>query len=311
MESIRSNKLPNDRFLLSCRSYLEHSPCRSCGEALSLQASRDTLCGLRMVLDGLRSCFAYMGIHFSASVFRFLQRSRFDFPFCFSCDGTYVSSGVMNSTPSPNHALQRTRLAVTPPASTAAFPPAMQASRLHGASLSLGSLGVATRTMLRTLLIFLFAVSAFGSEPAKESPVKLLESRIKEEGEVVFIPWNGKLPKDGSNCYFRLKQESQVHLAYMGYGGDLCSGHFSFTPAGSIEAKLSFIYWPIMVLRRDGEDLLLYREDGKTWWHDLYPPAGKPSERDTWPFRPKYIDNFWPLRAAKKKNRAEQGGNPK
>ena len=67
---------------------------------------------------------------------------------------------------------------------------------------------------------------------------------------------------------------------------------------------------PIMVLRRDGEDLLLYREDGKTWWHDLYPPAGKLSERDTWPFRPEYIDKFGPLRAAKKK-RAEQGGNSK
>ena len=171
--------------------------------------------------------------------------------------------------------------------------------------------------MLRTLLIFLFAVSAFGSELAKESAEKLLESRIKKEGEVVFIPWNGKLPKDGSNCYLRFKQKSEVGLAFMGYGGDLLAGSFSFITDVLIEPKLRadfrgsrFIYWPIMVLRRDGEDLLLYRDDGKKWWHDLYPPAGKLSERDTWPFQPEYIDNFWPLRAAKK-NRAEQGGNPK
>lgn len=178
-------------------------------------------------------------------------------------------------------------------------------------------LGVVTRTMLRTLLIFLFAVSASGSEPAKESAVKLLESRIKEEGEVVFIPWNGKLPEDGSNCYVRFKQDSKAGLEFMGYGADLIAGRFSFITAGLSETKLKadfrghrFTYWPLMVLRRDGEDLLLYREDGKTWWHDLYPPAGKLSERDTWPFQPEYIDNFWPLRATKKK-KTEQGGPSK
>ena len=42
---------------------------------------------------------------------------------------------------SPNHALQRTGAAVTAPASTAAFPPAMQVPRRTPLSLSLGSLG--------------------------------------------------------------------------------------------------------------------------------------------------------------------------
>lgn len=110
---------------------------------------------------------------------------------------------------------------------------------------------------------------------ADESAASVLESRIKEEKEVVFIPWNGKLPEDGSNCYLRFKQESEVRLDFMGYGGDIHAGHFSFITDASIEAILksgnSYINWPRMVLRRDGDDLLLYREDGKTWWHDLYP----------------------------------------
>ncbi len=44
----------------------------------------------------------------------------------------------------PNQALQRTRLRVTAPASTAAFPPTMQVPRRSGVSLSLRSLGVST-----------------------------------------------------------------------------------------------------------------------------------------------------------------------
>jgi len=47
----------------------------------------------------------------------------------------------MNSTTSPNHALQRTATAVTARASAAAFPPAMHGPRQPPPSLSLGSLG--------------------------------------------------------------------------------------------------------------------------------------------------------------------------
>ena len=45
----------------------------------------------------------------------------------------------------PNHALQRTAPCVTAPASAATFPPTMQVPRRTPRSLSLGSLGVATR----------------------------------------------------------------------------------------------------------------------------------------------------------------------
>ena len=47
----------------------------------------------------------------------------------------------------PNHALQRTGAAVTAPASAAAFPPARQGPRQPRPSLSLGSLGVSSRTV--------------------------------------------------------------------------------------------------------------------------------------------------------------------
>ena len=53
----------------------------------------------------------------------------------------------MEMTATPNHALQRTAPCVTAPASAAAFPPAMQVPRRTPRSLSLGSLGVATRLL--------------------------------------------------------------------------------------------------------------------------------------------------------------------
>ena len=55
----------------------------------------------------------------------------------------------------PNHALQRTAPCVTAPASTAAFPPAMQVPRRTLRSLSLGSLGdytVFTKTLLTVIV---------------------------------------------------------------------------------------------------------------------------------------------------------------
>lgn len=52
-----------------------------------------------------------------------------------------LCTGSNSMNPTPNQALQRTRLRVTAPASTTAFPPTMQAPRRSGVSLSLGSLG--------------------------------------------------------------------------------------------------------------------------------------------------------------------------
>ena len=52
--------------------------------------------------------------------------------------------GCRQSKRTPNHALQRTGVAVTARASAAAFPPAMHGPRQPRPSLSLGSLGVAT-----------------------------------------------------------------------------------------------------------------------------------------------------------------------
>jgi hypothetical protein len=52
-------------------------------------------------------------------------------------------------TATANHALQRTAPCVTAPASTAAFPPAMQVPRRTPRSLSLGSLGYFGKTSRR------------------------------------------------------------------------------------------------------------------------------------------------------------------
>ena len=52
--------------------------------------------------------------------------------------------GCRQSERTPNHALQRTGVAVTARASAAAFPPALHGPRQPRPSLSLGSLGVAT-----------------------------------------------------------------------------------------------------------------------------------------------------------------------
>ena len=60
---------------------------------------------------------------------------------------TTDSLAVSNRNETPNHALQRTGAAVTPAASAAAFPSAAQRSRQPRPSLSLGSLGVATRVV--------------------------------------------------------------------------------------------------------------------------------------------------------------------
>ena len=56
-----------------------------------------------------------------------------------------MRSFISSPPKSPNHALQRTAPCVTAPASAATFPPTVQVPRRTPRSLSLGSLGVATR----------------------------------------------------------------------------------------------------------------------------------------------------------------------
>ena len=63
----------------------------------------------------------------------------------FMCRFALARRGCRKSERTPNHALQRTGVAVTARASTAAFPPAMHGPRQPRPSLSLGSLGVIPR----------------------------------------------------------------------------------------------------------------------------------------------------------------------
>ena len=80
-------------------------------------------------------------------------------------------SSLIPTTATPNHALQRTRAAVTPAASGLRLSPAAQRSRQPRGSLSLGSLAVATRIVRTTLQIFLcaacFLAGACASQPTR------------------------------------------------------------------------------------------------------------------------------------------------
>ncbi len=125
----------------------------------------------------------------------------------------------------------------------------------------------------------------------EESPVETLASLIDEKNKVVFSAWNGDEPPSGQRCELHLQADSKIYLYTLGYGINFIHGTFSILNGSLIEIKMDvsdpFTDWPIMLLERDGEDLLLYRSDGKTSWHDDYP------------FYPESIDGFWPLRASK------------
>ena len=69
------------------------------------------------------------------------------------------SNAYSAMTATPNHALQRTGVAVTAPASAAAFPPAMQGPRQPRPSLSLGSLGDFTPSVCKMRFLILIAAS--------------------------------------------------------------------------------------------------------------------------------------------------------
>ena len=61
------------------------------------------------------------------------------------CDPYHISPAM--NTQTPNHALQRTRAAVTAPASCLRLSPAAQGPRQPRPSLTLGSLGVSSRLL--------------------------------------------------------------------------------------------------------------------------------------------------------------------
>src|SRR3954471_4452908 len=76
----------------------------------------------------------------------------------------------------PNQALQRTRLRVTAPASTAAFPPTTQVPRRSGVSLSLGSFG--QLTIRETMRSIAFSILACGI-----TVVGVAEDRLMQGGK--------------------------------------------------------------------------------------------------------------------------------
>ena len=93
------------------------------------------------------------------------------------CQSSTLRLPRMNQ--SPNHALQRTAPCVTAPASTAAFPPAMQVPRRTPRSLSLGSLGD-LHASCSLMEAFLFSpsnivIETFHVQSLEEIPAKFKE----------------------------------------------------------------------------------------------------------------------------------------
>ena len=89
---------------------------------------------------------------------------------------------------SPNHALQRTGAAVTPAASTAAFPPATQRSRQPRRSLSLRSLGdsayFTSNVMINKTLILIAALASILVFPLHAQSDALRElKRLQDQRE--------------------------------------------------------------------------------------------------------------------------------
>ena len=90
--------------------------------------------------------------------------------------------------PSPNHALQRTRAAVTPAASDLRLAPTTQRSRQPRGSLSLGSLGVATRAVRTTLLslgLIALVLHASGAD-APANWKRFLDTPLVDDWQPVF-----------------------------------------------------------------------------------------------------------------------------
>ena len=87
----------------------------------------------------------------------------------------------------PNHALQRTATAVTARASAAAFPPAMHGPRQPPPSLSLGSLGVATRTLKTLTFIILNSAVLLGCT----SPVVTATPKDSDYSKRILGRWEG------------------------------------------------------------------------------------------------------------------------
>jgi hypothetical protein len=147
-------------------------------------------------------------------------------------------------------------------------------------------------SLLTTCLCFV----ACGKREAlvvEPDPHEALVKCISENGHVDFESWNGKPRGVDSDSALHFYKDSRVVLEDRGLSVSHYEGSYDFGADGRVEVTLKNYRedWPHMILRRDGTDLLLYREDGHTSWL----PIGDPNLPEP------QVDGFWPFRASTKK----------
>jgi hypothetical protein len=145
---------------------------------------------------------------------------------------------------------------------------------------------------MKSLLILIAA--CFGAisctehapKTAEVDPVQVFVAAINEKGDLAFESWNGKLKGVDSDSILHFRKDSKVELEDRGIGIQYFRGSYALDPGGRITISLNGYNWkwPAMLLRHDGEDLVLYREDGVTTWPI---EASNPDAS---------IEGFWPFR---------------
>ena len=140
---------------------------------------------------------------------------------------------------------------------------------------------------LLAICIFLGGCGEHEVAIPKMDPAASLERRIGETGHVSFESWNGKLRGVDSDSILHFYKDSKVVLEDRGISVAHYEGSYDLRPDGRVAVMLKRYRedWPLMILRLEGTNLLLYREDGHTSWLPKDFPDPDPQADGYWPFR--------------------------
>jgi hypothetical protein len=143
-------------------------------------------------------------------------------------------------------------------------------------------------TLLVTALLPVCGCGKQDFTTSEESAKDLLLRRATKTSDVTFESWNGKLRGVDNDAILHFYAPPRVVLEERGYSVEHYEGSYELTSEGRVIVSLKRYRenWPVMVLRRDGSNLLLDREDGHTSWLPKDYPDPDPQ-----------VDGFWPFRA--------------
>ena len=146
-------------------------------------------------------------------------------------------------------------------------------------------------------------------DEAKITPVSVLEESIQKHGEIIFYGWSGRRSMEGAHFRLIFRKKQVVKIDILGYNFAAATGYYTTTDDGLIEIKFDrfdapkdnitgyTIEWPLLRLRQEHEELLVYRDDGKTDWHI------------DWPLYPEVVNNVWPARTMNANAEQADAGN--